>query len=62
MGTNLTGDDARIWGLHAQGFSVSRIAGLVGAADSHVRAVIAGEWRAEKLKAKGAKKSRGARC
>lgn len=52
MGNNLTGDGARIWGLHVQGFCVSRIASLVGCAESYVRGVVAGAWLEDKLDVK----------
>lgn len=58
MGSNLTGDDARIWGLHMQGFCVARIAALVGLSEAHVRHVITGVWYDDKLAAKSAKQSR----
>jgi len=52
MGQNLTGTEARIWGLHDQGFAVSRISGLVGFAEDYVRNVITGAWLDDKLSAK----------
>lgn len=58
MGSNLTGDDAWIWGLHAQGFCVTRIAALVGLSEGYVRGVITGVWHDDKLAAKSAKQSR----
>ena len=62
MGTNLVGDDARIWELHAQGFCVARIAELVGLTDARVRDVITGAWLDDKLEARNARSSRGAPC
>lgn len=58
MGENLTGTDARIWGLHFEGFCTERIAGLVGVAEERVRGVITGAWYDDKLAAKDAKQSR----
>lgn len=56
MGGNLTGDEARIWGLHVQACPVSRIAGLVGLSDGYVREVIARAWRDDKANAKASEK------
>ena len=52
MGGNLTGDDARIWSLHKQGFPVSLICGLVGMCDGYVRKLICTVWHDDKLAAK----------
>ncbi|MBQ3329417.1 MAG: hypothetical protein IJG88_05630 [Eggerthellaceae bacterium] len=52
MGQNLKGTEARIWGLHDQGFAVSCISGLVGFAEDYVRNVITGAWLDDKLSAK----------
>lgn len=60
MGTNLTGEAVRIWGLHCEGFCATRIAALVGVAEERVRGVIVGAWHDDKLAAKSAKRSRGA--
>lgn len=56
MGNNLTGEAARIWGLHLQMFSVSRIARIVGLSEDYVRGVITGTWLDDKFEARGAKK------
>lgn len=52
MGQNLTGSDARIWRLHAQGFPASQISQMVGMHEGHVRGVIAGVWLDDKLSAR----------
>ena len=57
MGTNLDGTEARIWGLHKEGFSVSQIADLVGIAGTYVCNVITGKWLDDKLAAKRSGKS-----
>lgn len=57
MGSNLVGVEARIWGLHDNGFCVARISGLVGKAEAYVRNVITGVWLEDKLEAKRAKNS-----
>ena len=56
MGENLAGVDARIWGLHSEGFCPSRIAGLAGIAEDRVRDVITGAWHDDELAAKSAKR------
>lgn len=50
MGSSLRGADARIWGLHDRGFSVTSIAAMVGKADWRVRDVIIGVWFEDKRK------------
>ena len=57
MGSNLTGDDAKIWNLHKQGFCLTRISALVGMHDGYARSVICGVWRDDKIAAAQAKKS-----
>lgn len=52
MGTNLYGEDAKIWGLHNQGFCVTRISGLVGLHESYVRSLICAVWQDDKLDGK----------
>ena len=44
--------DGRIWELHLQGFTIVRIAPLVGASESHVHGVIVGRWYDDKMKAR----------
>ena len=53
MGRNLSGADARIWGLHCQEFSVSQISFMTGMAEDHVRNVITGVWHEDKLEPRG---------
>lgn len=57
MGQNLTGIEARIWGLHLEGFAASGISGLVGMAEDYVRGVIVGVWLDDKM-AGGGKRRR----
>ena len=57
MGSNLFGDDARIWGLHKEGFCVSSISGLVGLTATYVCSVITHVWLDDKMKAQHAKSS-----
>lgn len=56
MGTNLYGEDAKIWGLHNQGFCVTRINGLVGLHESYVRSLICAVWQDDKLDGKRSRK------
>ena len=59
MGGNLIGADARIWGLHLEGFWVTRIGELVEREPAYVRGVITGAWLDDKIEARDAKKARG---